>query len=379
MNITAIVPAAGQSSRMGRLKALMPLGHGSVLSCVVEALRTAGVIDIIVVTGHAAEDIEQAAWGVHAHTAHNPDHAHGMFSSITAGMDALPTDVDGFLVLPVDIPLVRSESIRALLEDFDRAHAPVTYPTFRGERGHPPLIRADLRDAILAHDGANGLRGALERFDAQANDIAVPDSGILLDLDTPADYVAARNLAQHRATPTTDECLALWDMADTAPDTREHCRVVAQAARIMAEALNRTRRDAPPLDTEMAHAAALLHDLAKGRHHHEAAGAELLKTWGFDAIAEIVGAHRDISLPEDAPITEREIVFLADKFVSGTRIVTINERYGERLRQWLRDPAASRAIRERLSRARALCTRFETEARVHMPDLLIEAIPELEG
>ena len=59
-SIAAIVLAAGYSSRMGRFKPLLPIGHATALDRVIDLFLAAGIVEINVVTGHRAEAIECA-------------------------------------------------------------------------------------------------------------------------------------------------------------------------------------------------------------------------------------------------------------------------------------------------------------------------------
>lgn len=370
MKIYGLVLAAGYSSRMGKLKALLPLDGCTVLSRCIRLLVDGGASDVFVVTGHEAEKVGSEARILGMHEVFNPDYAEGMFSSIKAGVKALPDDTGAFLVLPVDIPLVRSSTVRALTFDYSADPADIIYPTFKGERGHPPLINAALIPEILAHDGTGGLRTILEKYEQTSRDRDMPDIGILRDLDTPKDYERACLISRRRI-PLPEECEALWEIAETPKQTREHCKTVADAACIMAEALNEARKHKKSLDLSTVHCAALMHDIAKLRRNHEAAGAAILAGYGFSGISEIVAAHRDTDIQPESPLTEQEIVFLADKLFQGTKLVSLSERYGKTLQRWSNDPAAVKAITGRLLRAEALLKRYEKEAGVKMPDYLL--------
>lgn len=373
MRLHGIVLAAGLSSRMGCLKALLPLGDQSVLSRCVHTLLDGGAMDVTVVTGHRSEDVSAEAARCGARAVMNPDYKQGMFTSIRQGVQALPRDAEGFFLLPVDIPLVRSSTVRSLMLTFLKRQPAIIYPRFNGERGHPPLINASLIPAILDDDGHDGMRGVLARFESDACDKDMPDSHILNDMDIPTEYERAKELLRLHNTPLPEECQALWDIADTPEATRAHCRCVADAACILAERLSAVN-PALRLDTAIIRAAGLLHDVAKGSRNHEATGGSLLAGYGFSDIADIVASHRDTNITPDAPLSEQEMVFLADKYVRGTHIVALEKRYGQRLRQWMHDPDAVKAIKGRLDRAKALQTRYETEARTHLPNLLTEAM-----
>ncbi|CCO22729.1 DVU_1551 family NTP transferase [Maridesulfovibrio hydrothermalis] len=370
MKFYGLILAAGLSSRMGRLKALLPLEGSTILSRCIRSLVDGGASDIFVVTGHEAGKVGSEARVLGMHEIFNPDYSEGMFSSVRAGVEMLPDDTDAFLVLPVDIPLVRPSTIRALTFDYSAKPTDVIYPCFKGERGHPPLISADLIPEILGHDGEGGLRAILERYDLTAREHDMPDLGILRDLDTPEDYDMACKISRRRI-PLPEECEALWELAETPQQTREHCKTVAKAACLMAKALNKARNHKKSLDLNIVRSAALMHDVAKRRRNHEAAGAAILAGYGFSGIVDIVAAHRDTDIKPDSPLTEQEIVFLADKMFQGTQLVSLSDRYGKTLQRWSGDLEAVNAITGRLQRAEALLKRYEKETGVRMPDFLL--------
>ncbi len=373
MKIYGLILAAGFSSRMGRLKAMLPLEGSTILSRCIRSLQDGGASDIFVVTGHMAHKIGTEVRTLGMHDIYNPDYELGMFSSVKAGVKALPDDTDAFFVLPVDIPLIRPSTVRALTFDYTDNPTAIVYPCFKGERGHPPLISADLIPEILEHDGQGGLRAVLDRYEAQSRDRHMPDLGILRDLDTPEDYEKACRISRRRI-PLPEECEALWELAETPPQTREHCKMVARAACLMAKKLNESREHQKCLDLSTVESAALMHDVAKLKRNHEAAGAAILAGYGFSGIADIVAAHRDTDIKPESPLTEQEIVFLADKLFQGTGLVTLSERYGKTLQRWQHDPEAVKAITERLLRAEALLKRYEEEAGVKMPFFLLDHI-----
>lgn len=369
MKIYGLILAAGFSSRMGKLKALLPLDDSTVLSRCARSLVDGGASDVFVVTGHMSEKVGAAARTMDMHEVYNPDYEQGMFSSVKAGVKALPEDAAAFLILPVDIPLVRPSTVRALTFDFTASPTDVIYPCFKGERGHPPLINAELIPEILAHDGKGGLRTVLDRHEDKSRDRHMPDLGILRDLDTPADYDNACLISRRRI-PLPEECEALWELAETPQQTREHCKMVAKAACRMAKALNKARDFKKNLDLNTVQSAALLHDVAKLKRNHEAAGAAILTGYGFSGIADIVAAHRDTDIQPESPLTEQEIVFLADKLFQGTQRVSLSQRYGKTLQRWSDDPEAVEAITARLHRAESLLRRYEEEAGVKISDFL---------
>ncbi|GHV55358.1 hypothetical protein FACS1894216_17470 [Synergistales bacterium] len=193
--ITAIILAAGLSSRMGACKALLPLGGVSALEFITTRMRDAGVSGITVVTGRYADAVRAEALRLGCNPAHNPLYETGMYSSVLAGVRALPEDADAFFILPCDIPLVTASTYVSLTDAFrERRGASAVYPVYEGERGHPPLLSVRLRESVLSWGGEGGLRGLLESAERDGEDgamfaeVPVDDMGTALDMDTMEDY-----------------------------------------------------------------------------------------------------------------------------------------------------------------------------------------------
>ena len=200
-------------------------------------LRAAGVGRIHVVTGFQADALAPELTRLGVTRAHNPDFAAGMFSSVQAGVASLPADVEAFLLAPVDVPLLRPSTIARVLRAAAARDSAIVYPTFRGERGHPPLVRRALFAEILNSDGDGGLRALLARHEDEASEVAVFDWGCLVDMDRRDDYRRlAAALAGHRL-PDVAECEAMFDAAATPEATRRHGRAVAALATSLARRL----------------------------------------------------------------------------------------------------------------------------------------------
>lgn len=340
----AVILAAGLSSRMGDFKPLMDLAGHTVLARCVGTFRDAGIMDVVVVTGHCASVVQVEVERLGVSAIHNPVYEQGMFSSVRVAVSSL-SGLDALFLLPVDIPLIRSATITALADAYDGR---VAYPCFTGERGHPPLIPAGLIPKILGHDGQGGLNSLLET--CPSLDVEVWDQGILMDADTMADFSALERRAARLATGERAEALAL--AAQAMPERGlAHGLAVARVAMRLGEELN---RKGGGLDLDLIHNAALLHDVVKGRPRHETAGGELLDRLGLGNLARIVAAHRDVPPPSSGLLTEKEVVCLADKLVRCDKRVNVADRFGEKLALYAGDPDACAAIRGRLTNALAL-------------------------
>ena len=190
MKISAVILAAGFSTRMGVFKPLLPVaGVCAVVRCA-DAAHSAGASEIIVVTGHCSDKVVAAFTqnaDCYVKFVHNARYPEGMFSSVCAGVAWLSPDIDGFFLLPADACAVSPENLAALIEAFaQNGGSSVVYPTHSNRRGHPPLIPAKFSSGILDYNGEGGLIGFLRHMPAV--EVEMPDGGVLLDMDTPGDY-----------------------------------------------------------------------------------------------------------------------------------------------------------------------------------------------
>ena len=158
--LSAIILAAGYSSRMGSLKPLLDLGGRTLLARAVGAFASIGVEDVVVVTGHRGDEVAAAAEELGARPVENPRFDAGMYTSVQAGAAAV-AEGRRFFLLPVDCPLARPETIGRLARAGAAARAEVTLPVHGGIPGHPPLLAPALRGEILGSEPSGGLRELL--------------------------------------------------------------------------------------------------------------------------------------------------------------------------------------------------------------------------
>src|SRR5690242_19865570 len=115
MSIAAIILAAGASSRMGSPKALVELDGATYLTRIVNTARAAGAGSIVVVIGPPDAEKIKARLPTGVGTAWNHDPSRGMITSVQAAIQNLPTQTTAMLIWPVDHPLVRQETARAVM------------------------------------------------------------------------------------------------------------------------------------------------------------------------------------------------------------------------------------------------------------------------
>ncbi|HXG63809.1 MAG TPA: nucleotidyltransferase family protein [Blastocatellia bacterium] len=186
--ISAILLAAGESRRMGRFKQLLPFAGKTFVECCVDNLLASHVGEIIVVTGHRADDVRDALGNRPVRFAHNPDYLSGMSSSVKCGMQALSPDVRAVLVALVDQPQIGPEIINQIIAAYESNRPLIVVPDYEGRKGHPVLFDAGLKGEILAMDPVQGLRQVVHAHTDQTLRIAIASDAVLTDFDYPEDY-----------------------------------------------------------------------------------------------------------------------------------------------------------------------------------------------
>jgi molybdenum cofactor cytidylyltransferase len=189
--VSAILLAAGMSRRMGVFKLTLPWRGTTVIQHVADTLRTAGLHEIVAVTGHRRHEIEAALAGRGIRCVFNPNYATGdMLSSIQTGIAALDAGDDAVLVCLGDQPQMEAATLRLVLAEGERTSwKQIIIPSYRMRAGHPILIPRSLWLQIM--DTTESLRAILRVHANSIEYLTVDTPTILADLDTPDDYANA--------------------------------------------------------------------------------------------------------------------------------------------------------------------------------------------
>ncbi len=191
--LTALILAAGESTRMGTPKALLPDPDGrAFVARIVRTFATAGIHDILIVTGSQHDAIEAALTAdrspVTPRLVRNPDPSRGQLSSLWAGLDALDDDAAGVLVTLVDVPMLRASTIRAVVDAWHEQRAPIVRPAMGDRHGHPVLFDRATFDELRRAPLTEGAKAVVHAYADRLINVAVDDPGALVDVDTPRDY-----------------------------------------------------------------------------------------------------------------------------------------------------------------------------------------------
>jgi molybdenum cofactor cytidylyltransferase len=367
VNYTAVILAGGFSSRMQRLKPLLPLGETTVINRVVDTYLSGGV-DVIVVTGYRHDEVKTHLQNKNITFVYNAGYEKGMFSSVQAGVKQIKPDYRAFFLHPADVPLVRLSTINKLMASAAENPEGIIYPVFRGERGHPPLISLSLVPAILEWRGEGGLKTLLGSQEKKALEVLVPDSFILRDIDNPEDYGELLQSYQRYEIPTDEEAdVILNTVCKVAPERIRHCSKVAEAAVKIGEALV---AGGYKLDIELVRMSSVLHDIAKGRPKHDIAGGNILRDLGFGKTGDIVGVHSDLADGNTGLSLEAKVVYIADKLIMGEKQVSLEERYSSANRRFGLTPATQGLINGRLKVAQNVKKELEGMAGRSLDDIV---------
>jgi molybdenum cofactor cytidylyltransferase len=183
--ITAIILAAGFSSRMKTNKLALQYGPTTVLNHVILELVKSKVDEIIVVTSRE-ENIEGVKTVVNLH----PEK--GMTSSIKTGVEAASGKSQGYMICLADMVKLTSDDYTLLTEEFNKAYAKnpscILLPRFNGEKGNPVIFSSKYKSGILHHEDPEGCKGIIKQHPDQIVWVDMNNDAVLVDMDTPDDY-----------------------------------------------------------------------------------------------------------------------------------------------------------------------------------------------
>ena len=191
----AVLIAAGESTRMGSPKPLLPWLGDTLIGYQLKSLREAGVSQTVVVLGHRAEEVApHVARSSDVTVAVNSRYREGKTTSIKLGVRETDTRATALLLLAVDQPRPTA-LLRRVLEEHLESQALITQPLYRGKAGHPILFHPTLWGELLAiSEERMGVREVVGRDPKRVSTVAVDSPLVLLDLNTAEDYREAVKL-----------------------------------------------------------------------------------------------------------------------------------------------------------------------------------------
>ena len=198
MSLSAIILAAGDSSRMGAPKAALKWRGLTFIEHVCAALRAAGVEDRVAVLGRASGEILAAWRPAGEKTVINPKPEDGQLSSLRAGLAAADSAAEAFLVCLADQPTIAPDTYKQVVSFWASNKGSIVIPRVprpdrkpgepQFKRGHPIIIPAICRQLCFEGPLDKGLHWVTHHPSVKVADLDVADPGIIRDFDTPQDY-----------------------------------------------------------------------------------------------------------------------------------------------------------------------------------------------
>jgi len=188
-NVSAILLAAGESTRMGRQKALLPWDGTTLIQYQLRELTSIEQVrEIIVITGHESGRIEATIAGYpRVLCVKNPAYKGGKVSSILAGLGAVDDAAEAIVLLAVDQPRP-ARVTEALVSAHLASGAAVTVPVRAGRRGHPIIFNRTVFPELLNISEASlGIRAVIKAHEQDLVELPIDDPAIHVDLNTPED------------------------------------------------------------------------------------------------------------------------------------------------------------------------------------------------
>jgi len=188
--IAAVVLSAGESSRMGRPKALLPINGATFIEKIVAALKQTTIGKLIVVLGHNPEELRRRIEPLGVEILVNPDYRRGQLSSLQVAVRYLEklSDCDAMLVHLVDHPYVDAKLVKLMIDRYYGDGKLVVVPCYRGKRGHPVILSRRLFGELLNAPLDQGAKAVVNAHRGDTLELDTEEIGITLDIDTPELY-----------------------------------------------------------------------------------------------------------------------------------------------------------------------------------------------
>ncbi len=190
--VAGIVLAAGASTRMGRIKQLLPVGDETLIERVLGQVLKAELDTVVLVLGHRWREVQ----GVIApliiqprlRVIENPQYRQGISSSIVAGISEVERTYDHAMIFLADMPCIRSDVINRLLRRYLTSGMQIGAVKGKGRPAHPVIFSRELYPELQRLRGDVGARSLFHKYNRSVCLVEPEGDYESLDIDTPEDY-----------------------------------------------------------------------------------------------------------------------------------------------------------------------------------------------
>ena len=200
--ISAILLGAGQSSRMGRDKLVLPWGKKTILERCLEVLLRSEIEEVVVVLSVGGTDLEKRIKNCPSSLRRkikvilNPDRRRGMSTSIRTGLRNLCSKSEGILIALGDQPLLKARTVDALIRAFEGGERKIIVPLYHGRRGNPVLFDRWYTKELMKLRGDAGGRSVIESYPERIIKVQTRSEAVVKDMDTWEEYLKQKPKAR---------------------------------------------------------------------------------------------------------------------------------------------------------------------------------------
>jgi len=181
----AVIVAAGLSSRMQTFKPSLPFGDSTVANNTIVKLKKLNIDPITVVVGHKSDELKNSIFFNDIRYVENERYSETqMFDSVVLGVNDIMNLCDRIMIMPMDLPAILEETLIKVLS----IDSELVRTTYKGRPGHPIIVTNEFAKSLVTYDGLDGLRGAMEAYEAPITNVEVDDEAVYFDIDTPEEY-----------------------------------------------------------------------------------------------------------------------------------------------------------------------------------------------
>ena len=187
-----VILAAGESTRFGKPKQLLKLNDKYLLEWVLDAAIGSRLAKTLLILGHKHQEIITAlgekSRQPNLEVVINPVYQHGQSTSLQIGLSKIRDTFQSIMFLLGDQPMLDSETINTLLEQFWSSDKDICVPVFEGKRGNPVIFSQKFYGHLAELKGDIGARNVIRNHPDHVKEIEIDNPLCFVDVDTQSDY-----------------------------------------------------------------------------------------------------------------------------------------------------------------------------------------------